>query len=111
MTPGFKIRMRRRVAAVLACVAYAAEVRGIPMGRICSVKIVAAKDRKAAQNRTRDCDLMDECVEAGYGVFTADGNQKAQPALRASQKKDNIGVQATGERSGDSMTVTAIQIL
>jgi hypothetical protein len=108
------------LVAAFACVASAAEVKGILLDRMCSVKIVAANDQKAAQNHTRDCALMEDCVKAGYGVFTADGkfitldpagNQKAQEALKASKKKDNIRVQVTGEQSGDSIAVAAIKIL
>jgi hypothetical protein len=106
--------------AALGCMAYAAEVQGILLDRICSTKIVAAKDQRAAQGHTRECGLMDDCVKAGYGVFTADGrfitfdqagNQKAQQALKASKKKDNIKVQVTGDQSGDSMKVIAIKVL
>ena len=108
------------LVAAFACVACAAEVQGILLDRICSVKIVAAKDQKAAQNHTRDCNLMDECVKVGYGVFTADGkfftldqagNQKAKLALQASKKKNDIKVQVTGELSGDSIKVAAIRVL
>ena len=108
------------MVAAFACLASPAEVQGILLDRMCSAKIVAAKDQTAAQAHTRDCDLMDDCVKAGYGVFTAGGkfitfdpagNQKAQQALKVSPKKDNIRVQVTGEQSGDSMKVTAIKVL
>ena len=104
----------------LACLASAAEVQGVLLDRMCSAKIVAAKDQKAAQGHTRECSLMGDCVKAGYGVFTADGkfivfdpagNQKAKKALSASSKQDDIKVQVTGELSGDSMKVAAIKIL
>jgi len=108
------------LVAAFACLASAAEVQGILLDRMCSVKIVAANDQKAALSHTRACDLMADCVKAGYGVFTADGkfitfdpagNQKAQQALKASKKKHDVRVQVTGEQSGDSITVTAIKIL
>ena len=108
------------LVAALGCVAYAAQVQGILLDRMCATKIVAAKDQKAAQNHTRECALMPDCLATGYGVFTAGGkfitfdqagNQKAEQALKASQKKDNVKVKVTGEQSGDSMTVTAIKIL
>jgi len=108
------------LAAAFAGLACAAAVQGILLDRMCSTKIVAAKDQKAAQSHTRECDLMSDCVKAGYGVFTADGkfftfdpagNEKAQQALKASKKKDNIKVQVTGAQSGDSIAVTAIKIL
>ena len=106
--------------AALGCLAYGAEVQGILLDRACSPNIVAAHDQKAAQNHTRECALMPDCVKAGYGVFTADGkfvtfdqagNQKTEQALKASKKKDNIKVLVTGDQSGDSMKVTAIKIL
>ena len=108
------------LVAALGCLAYAAEVQGILLDRECATKIVAAKDQKAAQAHTRECALMPDCVRAGYGVFTADGkfltfdaggNQKAEQALKASKKKDNVKVQVTGDQSGDSMKVTAVKIL
>ena len=108
------------LTAALAGLACAAEAQGILLDRMCSTKIVAAKDQKAALEHTRECALMPDCVEAGYGVFTADGkfltfdkagNQKAEQALKASKKKANIKVQVTGDQSGDSLKVTAIKIL
>ena len=108
------------LAAGLGCLAYAAEVQGILLDRECSPKIVQAKDQKAAQAHTRSCALMDACVKAGYGVFTADGqfvildpagNLKAVAALKASRIKDNIRVQVSGDQTGDTMKVTAIKIL
>ena len=108
------------LSAALACLASAAQVQGILLDRMCATKIVADKDQKAAQSHTRECALMPDCVGAGYGVYTADGkfitfdqagNQKAEQALKASKKKDNIKVQVTGEQAGDSMKVTAIKIL
>jgi hypothetical protein len=108
------------LVAAFGCLAYAAEVQGILLDRMCATKIVADKDQKAAQNHTRECALMSDCVEAGYGVFTADGkfltfdqagNQKAEQALKASKKKDNIKVRVTGDQSGDTLKVTAIKIL
>jgi hypothetical protein len=106
--------------AALGCAAYAAEVQGILLDRACSAKIVAAQDQKGAQAHTRDCSLMPDCVKAGYGVYTADGkfitldpagNKKAEEALKASKKTNNIKVQVTGDQAGDSMKVTAIKIL
>jgi hypothetical protein len=108
------------LVAVFGCLAYAADVQGTLLDRLCATKIVADKDQKAAQAHTRECALMPDCVKAGYGVFTADGkfitfdaagNQKAEQALKASKKKDNVKVRVTGDQSGDSMKVTAIKVL
>ena len=87
---------------------------------MCATKIVADQDQNAAQGHTRECALMPDCVKAGYGVCTADGkyltfdqagNQKAEQALKASKKKDNVKVRVTGDQSGDTLKVTAIKIL
>ena len=108
------------LVAAFGFLAYAAEVQGILLDRMCATKIVADKDQKAAQGHTRECALMSDCVEAGYGVFTADGKfltfdpagkQKAEQALKATRKKDNIKVRVTWEQSGDTWKVTAIKIL
>jgi phage terminase large subunit-like protein len=116
----FRLFILAGTIAALGSLAYAAEVQGILLDRECSPKIVQAKDQKAAQAHTRDCALMAPCVKAGYGVLTADGafvlldpagNAKAVTALKASRKADNIQVQVTGDRTGDTLKVTAIKIL
>ena len=49
----------------------AAEVEGVLMDKMCSMK--AAKDgQKAATMHTRQCAMMPDCEKGGYGVFTAD---------------------------------------
>lgn len=104
----------------LAMPVQAADVQGILLDRACSPKIVQDGDQKAAQAHTRMCGLMPDCVKAGYGVLTADGkfitfdaagNSKAEAALKASDKKDDIRVSVTGDQSGDMMKVSAIRIL
>jgi hypothetical protein len=104
----------------LAMPVRAADVQGILLDRACSPKIVESGDQKAAQAQTRTCGLMPDCVKAGYGVLTADGkfitfdaagNLKAEAALKASTKKDDIRVSVTGSQSGDTMKVSAIHIL
>ena len=108
------------LVAALGCLAYAAEVQGVLLDRMCATKIVQNKDQKAAQAHTRECGLMPDCLKSGYGVFTADGrfitldaagNEKAAQALKGSQKKDNIRVQVTGEQTGSAMKVSALKIL
>ena len=102
------------------CLAYGATVNGILVDRACGAKIAASNDQKAAAGHTRECALMPPCVASGYGVLTADGkyitlddagNQKAQTALKASKKTDNMKVQVTGDQSGDSIKVASIKLL
>jgi hypothetical protein len=108
------------VAGLLSAVAYAASVQGFLVDRACGAKMASANDQKAAAGHTRECALMPPCVGSGYGVLTADGkfitlddagNKKAEAALRASKKADNVKVQVSGDQSGETMKVTAIKIL
>jgi hypothetical protein len=108
------------LASALGCVAYAAEVQGVLMDRACSAKFVAANDQKGAAGHTRACALMPNCAGSGYGVFTADGkfitfdadgNKKAEEALKASTAKDNLKVQVSGDQTGSTMKVASIKIM
>ena len=107
-------------ALALSTMAFGGEVQGILLDKMCSPKIVKANDQAGAKKHTRECDLMDDCVKAGYGVLTADGkfisidaagNAKVVAALKASKKKDDVRVQVSGEQKGDSIQLTAIKIL
>jgi hypothetical protein len=85
----------------------AAEVEGVLMDKMCSIK--AAKDgQKAATMHTRQCAMMPNCEKSGYGVFTADnkylvfdaaGNDQAMAALKATKKKDNLKRSKSAARS------------
>jgi hypothetical protein len=102
----------------LAGILSAAEVEGVLMDRMCSMK--AAKDgKKAATMHTRQCAMMPDCEKSGYGVFTADnrflafdraGNEQASAALKASTKKDNLRVKVNGEINGDSIKVANLKL-
>src|SRR6516162_5600546 len=87
-------------AVMLTCsawVASAADVDGVLMDKMCSMK--AMKDgQSAAAMHTKECALMPDCQKSGYGVFTADGrylkfdaagDEKAAAALQKTTKKDN----------------------
>jgi hypothetical protein len=107
------------LVTVVAGVALAADVEGILIDRMCAPKIIKS-GQQAAQAHTRDCNLMPDCVKAGYGVFTAAGkfitldaagNQKAVEALKASKVEKNMRVKVTGEQTGDTIKVASIKIL
>ncbi|MFI5168121.1 MAG: hypothetical protein ACHQQS_16055 [Thermoanaerobaculales bacterium] len=60
-----------------------------------------------------------KCAKSGYGVLTSDGtwlkfdktgNEKALAALQATDKKDHIRVNVTGELKGDTINVTDLTI-
>lgn len=79
----------------------------------CSKKAAADPD-----SHSRACAL--QCATSGYGILTADkkfikfddaGNAKAQEALKASEKKDHLRVDVSGDLQGDTLKVTAIKLL
>ncbi len=79
----------------------------------CSAKVAADPD-----THTRDCAL--KCEKSGFGVvvnskdfvkFDAEGNKKIVEALRASDKKDHLRVDVTGDRQGDTIKVTSVKLL
>jgi hypothetical protein len=108
------------LAASFASMAFAAEVQGILLDKMCSGKIVKANDQAAAKQHSRDCALMEDCVKEGYGVLTADGTfinidpagkDIVVQALKASTKKDDLRVQVAGELTGDTIKIVSIKIL
>jgi hypothetical protein len=79
----------------------------------CSKKVAADPDA-----HTRECAL--KCQMSGYGILTNDhqflrfdsaGNAKIAEALKASDKKDHLRVDVTGEVKGDTIEVTSIKLL
>ena len=79
----------------------------------CSKKVAADPD-----SHTRACAL--KCESSGYGVVTKDqqflkfdavGNAKVAEALKASDKKDHLRVNVTGDAQGDTLKVTSIKLL
>ncbi|HEY6127740.1 MAG TPA: hypothetical protein VIW23_06110 [Candidatus Acidoferrum sp.] len=79
----------------------------------CSKKVAAAPD-----SHTRECAL--KCAASGYGILTSDkkflkfdaaGNAKITEALKASDKKDHLRVDVSGDVKGDTLQVTSIKLL
>ena len=79
----------------------------------CSKKAAADPD-----SHTRSCALG--CSASGYGFYTkeknfvkfdAEGNKKILAALKASDKKDHLRADVTGEVKGDTISVTSIKLL
>ena len=79
----------------------------------CSAKAAADPD-----SHTRDCAL--KCQASGYGIITKDhkflkfdsaGNTKITEALKASDKKDHLRVDVTGDVKGDTLQVSSIKLL
>lgn len=59
-----------------------------------------------------------KCAGSGYGIMAGDtwlklddaGNEKAVAALKRTGKKDHVRVNVTGERKGDTVQVTSLEI-
>jgi Tfp pilus assembly ATPase PilU len=79
----------------------------------CSAKVAADPD-----SHTRACAL--KCEASGFGIvtmdkkflkFDVDGNKKIVEALKASDKKDHLRVDVSGDVKGDTLQVTSIKLL
>lgn len=79
----------------------------------CSKKVAADPD-----SHPRACAL--KCAASGFGILTkdnqflkfdADGNAKLADALKASDKKDHLRVDVTGDVQGDTLKVASIKLL
>jgi hypothetical protein len=79
----------------------------------CSKKVAADPG-----SHTRACAL--KCEGSGFGIVTKDkqflkfdakGNSTIAAALKASDKKDLLRVDVSGDVHGDSLTVTSIKLL
>jgi hypothetical protein len=60
-----------------------------------------------------------KCAGSGYSIVTSDGtqvkldkagNEKAVAALKKTSKKDHIKVNVTGEKKGDEIAVSSLEI-
>ncbi|MGH7338404.1 MAG: hypothetical protein ACREI7_12550, partial [Myxococcota bacterium] len=98
-------------ACALSTAAYAESWTNVPVVDVnCSNKV---KDDPDAHPRT--CALR--CASSGYGIWTADGkylkfdaagSEKAKALLEASDKKDHLRVDVTGELDGETLQVATI---
>ncbi len=93
-------------------------VQGFLVDRMCASQH-GAEGEKFGVKHGRDCALMPDCVKSGYGVLTADGkflkfdaegDKRAQAALKSSKKKDNLTVTVTGTQEGDTLQVTSLKL-
>ncbi len=88
--------------------------RDVPVVDVnCSAKVASTPD-----SHTRDCAL--KCAASGFGIVTSDqkfikfdanGNRQILTALKASDKKDHLRVNVTGDVQGDTMKVQSIKLL
>ena len=98
--------------------ASAAQVQGVLMDKMCSMKAVKQGQSFAAAHDVK-CALEPPCQKSGYGVFTADnkflsldaaGNEKAAAALKATKKTDNLKVTVDGDVQGDTIKVASLKL-
>jgi len=78
----------------------------------CLEKVKADPDK-----HPRSCAL--KCAKGGYGLLTSDGkylkfdaagNEKAVAALKESKKENHLRANVTGERDGDTIKVSSINL-
>ena len=79
----------------------------------CSKKVAADPD-----SHTRACAL--KCEASGFGIVTKDnqflkfdaqGNARIVEVLKASDKKDHLRVDVSGDVQGDTLKVTSVKLL
>jgi len=98
----------------LPAVASGETYKGVPLVDVnCSKKVAADPD-----SHTRPCAL--KCEASGFGVITsdkqflkfdADGNKAIVAALKASDKKDHLCVDVTGDVKGDTLQVKSVKLV
>lgn len=78
----------------------------------CSKKAAADADA-----HTRTCAL--QCQKSGFGILTADkkflkfdeaGNEKILAELKATDKKDHLRVNVSGDVNGDTLKVASVKL-
>lgn len=78
----------------------------------CSPKAAADPD-----SHTKACAV--KCEKSGFGIYTsdkkflkfdADGNKKVTEALQATDKKDHLRADVTGDVSGDTIKVSSFKL-
>ena len=98
------------LVAAFGAVAMAGEWQGHLMDAMCAAKM---KD-KAAGHKAK-CALS--CAKSGFGLVTADGkyikfdeagNAKAQEALKATTKEQDLKIKVTGTLDGDTIQVESL---
>ena len=102
------------VASLVVSAAASAETwSNVPLiDRMCVEKVKSDPDK-------HETSCLIACAHSGYGVLMADGtwvkldkkgNEEALAALKATKKTEGIRVTVTGERKGDTITVSALTI-
>lgn len=99
--------------------AFASEVtvKGYLVDVLCGMSEGSRPDFGALHSKA--CLQMPECAESGYGVLMPDnsvvrfdkaGNEQAKKLIADLKKNTDIKVTVTGTRSGETMTVSKIEL-
>jgi hypothetical protein len=114
--------MRKFVLILFAATAISAFAADTTVkGYLVDLACAAEEGKKAGfgASHSKDCLQMPDCVAGGYGVLTEDkkvvkldkaGNDQAKKFIADLKKEKDIRVAVTGSVSGDSMTVTKIEL-
>lgn len=99
---------------VMPAIAAAETYNNVPVVDVnCSKKVAAEPD-----SHTRACAL--KCEASGFGIVTKDnrflkfdaqGNKAIADQLKASDKKDHLRVDVSGDVQGDTLKVTSVKLL
>lgn len=101
------------LALLLAGSAFAETWKNVPVvDNNCAQKVKADPD-----SHTRTCAL--QCAKSGFGIVTsggdflkldAAGNEKVISALQKSDKKDHLRVTVSGDKQGDTIKTSSVQL-
>jgi hypothetical protein len=101
------------LALLLTGSAFAETWKNVPVvDNNCAQKVKADPD-----SHTRTCAL--QCAKSGFGIVTSGGdflkldtagNEKVISALQKSDKKDHLRVTVSGDRQGDTIKTSSIQL-
>jgi hypothetical protein len=106
--------------AAMSISAFAADttVKGYLVDLECATSDEGKKANFGADH-TKDCLQMPDCVNRGYGVLTPDkkiirfdaaGNDQAKKFIADLKKEKDVRVTVTGAVTGNSMTVSKIEL-
>lgn len=108
-----KIFLASLLSCLLASTAFAETWKNVSVvDNNCAQKVKGNPDA-----HTKDCALM--CAKSGFGIVTSDGqflkldsagNAQVVSALQKSDKKDHLRVTVTGEKQGDTIKTSSVQL-
>jgi len=102
------------ILLAMSAIASAETFKDVPVVDVnCSKKVAGAPDA-----HPRACAL--KCAASGFGILTSDnrflkldaaGNSQIVDALKASDKKDHLRVDVSGDVEGDTIKVASIKLI